>query len=424
MNAPADISDTTALMAAMGAKARAAAKAVAGATAEARTRALLAMAEAIRAAAPDILAANAADMAAAAGLSPAMRDRLMLDDKRIAGIADGVGAIAAIPDPLGTAIAEWTQPNGLHFTRVRVPIGVIGIVFESRPNVTADAGALCLRSGNAAILRTGSESLRSSRALHAAMTRALTASGLPEDAIQLVPVSDRAAVGAMLTGLDGAIDVMIPRGGKSLVARVQAEARVPVLSHLEGLNTTYIHAAADPAKARAIVVNAKLRRTGVCGATETVLIDSAASSTLGKAIVTDLLNAGCEVRGDTAIRALDPRVIGANDADWNTEFLDAVVAMREVTGPDEAIAHIATHGTQHTDAIVTESAAVAEYFLAQVDSAIVLWNASTQFADGGEFGFGAEIGIATGKLHARGPVGAAELTTYKTLVRGAGQTRP
>ena len=424
MNGPAHFPDTAALMADMGARARAAATALAGADADRRTRALNAIAGAIRAAAPEILTANAADMARAGGLSGAMRDRLMLDEKRVMAMADGVAAIAAIPDPLGAAIAQWEQPSGLQFQRVRVPIGVIGIVYESRPNVTADAGALCLRSGNAVILRGGSESLESSRAIHAAMTRALRESGLPEDAIQLVPVADRAAVGAMLTGLDGAIDVMIPRGGKSLVARVQAEARVPVLSHLEGLNATYIHAEADAAKARAIVANAKLRRTGVCGATETLLIDRAVLQGLGGEIVRDLLDAGCEVRGDAAIRALDPRVRAAGEADWRTEYLDAIIAAKAVAGPDEAIAHIACYGTRHTDAIVTENAAIAEHFLDRVDSAIVLWNASTQFADGGEFGFGAEIGIATGKLHARGPVGAAELTTYKTKVRGTGQTRP
>jgi len=424
MNAPADFSDTTALMAAMGVEARATAAALAGKSADARTRALKLMAEAIRAAAPDILNANQTDMAAATGLSPAMRDRLMLDAGRVEGIANAVADIAAIPDPMGAVIADWRQPNGLHFQRVRVPIGVIGVVYESRPNVTADAGALCLRSGNAAILRGGSESLNSSRALHAAMVSALKAAGFPQTAIQLVPTTDRAAVGAMLTGLSGAIDLMIPRGGKSLVARVQAEARVPVLSHLEGLNTTYVHAAADPAKARAIVLNAKLRRTGVCGSTETVLIDSSITHTLGRDIVADLLAAGCAIRGDEAARALDPRVTAATEEDWRTEYLDAIVSLKAVSGPDEAIAHIARHGTQHTDAIVTESAAVAEYFLRAVDSAIVLWNASTQFADGGEFGFGAEIGIATGKLHVRGPVGAAELTTYKTLVRGTGQIRP
>ncbi len=424
MNAPAQISDTAALMAEMGVRARAAASALTAASAEQRTRALNAIAEAIRTAAPEILKANAADMARASDLSGAMRDRLLLDAKRVAAMADGVAAIAAIPDPLGAVIAEWAQPNGLKFARVRVPIGVIGIVYESRPNVTADAGALTLRSGNAVILRGGSESFVSSHTIHAAMAAGLREAGLPEDAIQIVPTSDRAAVGAMLTGLNGAIDVMIPRGGKSLVARVQAEARVPVLSHLEGLNTTYIHAAADEAKARAIVLNAKLRRTGVCGATETLLIDEAVLAKTGRAVIADLLDAGCAVRGDKAVQALDARVTAAADEDFRTEFLDSIIAVKTVAGPDAAIAHIAAHGTQHTDAILTEDEAVAEDFLARVDSAIVLWNASTQFADGGEFGFGAEIGIATGKLHARGPVGAAELTTYKTIVRGTGQTRP
>ncbi len=424
MTAANEISDIAALRAALGRRARMAANALAKLDAAARTRALEAIAAAVRAAAPDILKANQADMARAADLSGAMRDRLLLNEARVAAMADGVAAIAAIPDPLGAVIAEWEQPNGLKFQRVRVPVGVIGIVYESRPNVTADAGALTLRSGNAVILRGGSESLESSRAIHAAMIAGLKAAGLPEDAIQLVPTSDRAAVGAMLTGLDGAIDVMIPRGGKSLVARVQAEARVPVLSHLEGLNTTYIHADAEIAKARAIVLNAKLRRTGVCGATETLLIDDAVLATTGRAVIADLLDAGCAVRGDAAIRALDARVTPASEADFRTEFLDSIIAVKAVAGADQAIAHIAAHGTQHTDAILTENRAVAEDFLARVDSAIVLWNASTQFADGGEFGFGAEIGIATGKLHARGPVGAAELTTYKTLVRGTGQTRP
>jgi len=424
MSAIAAKHDTAALMAAMGRKARAAAALLAGSTAAARTRALELAAAAIRAHAPAILAANAEDMAKATALSAAMRDRLMLDAKRIEAIADGVALVAALPDPLGEVIKDWSQPNGLRFQRVRVPIGVIGIVYESRPNVTADAAALCVRSGNAAILRGGSESLASSRALHAAMVEGLAAAGLPADAIQLVPVADRAAVGAMLAGLDGALDLMIPRGGKSLVARVQAEARVPVLGHLEGLNHTYVHGAADPAKARAIVLNAKMRRTGVCGATETVLIDRAVLETLGRAIAGDLIAAGCAIRGDAAVAALDPRIAAASDEDWRTEHLDAIVNMKAVAGPDEAIAHIAQYGTQHTDAIVTEDAAAAEAFLARVDSAIVLWNASTQFADGGEFGFGAEIGIATGKLHARGPVGAAELTAYKTIVRGAGQTRP
>ena len=424
MNAPAAMSETGALMLAMGAKARAAARALAHSTAAQRTRALELAAAAIRAHAPAILAANAKDMAAASNLSAAMRDRLMLDAKRIEATADGVALVAALPDPLGEVIKDWTRPNGLRFQRVRVPIGVIGIVYESRPNVTADAAALCIRSGNAAILRGGSESLASSRALHAAMVEGLAAAGLPAEAVQLVPTADRAAVGAMLSGLGGALDLMIPRGGKSLVARVQAEARVPVLGHLEGLNHTYVHALADPAKARAIVLNAKMRRTGVCGATETVLIDRAVLETLGRAIAADLLAAGCAVRGDAAVAALDPRIAPASEEDWRTEHLDAIVNMKAVAGPDEAIAHIAACGTQHTDAILTEDAAVAEDFLARVDSAIVLWNASTQFADGGEFGFGAEIGIATGKLHARGPVGAAELTAYKTVVRGSGQIRP
>ena len=424
MNAHAEATSTAALMAGMGRRARIAASALATLDAERRTRGLSAMADAIRAAAPDILKANEADMARATGLSDAMRDRLMLDEKRIAAMADGVADIAGIPDPLGAVIAEWKRPNGLDFQRVRVAIGVIGIVYESRPNVTADAGALCLRSGNAAILRGGSESAESCRAIHRAMVGALAAAGLPEDAIQLVPTTDRAAVGAMLTGLDGAIDVMIPRGGKSLVARVQAEARVPVLSHLEGLNATYVHAAADLAKARAIVKNAKLRRTGVCGATETLLVDRAALGTLGRAIIGELLESGCEVRGDADVQALDARVTPATEEDWRTEYLDAIIAVKTVSGPHEALDHIARYGTRHTDAIITEDAAVAEDFLARADSAIVLWNASTQFADGGEFGFGAEIGIATGKLHARGPVGAAELTTYKTVVRGSGQIRP
>jgi glutamate-5-semialdehyde dehydrogenase len=424
MNAPASISETEALMGEMGIAARTAAAVLAQSTPAQRSQALMRAAEAIRAAAPAILAANEADMAAAQELSGALRDRLMLNAARVAGIADSVSAIAALPDPVGEVIKDWTQPNGLHFQRVRVPLGVIGIIYESRPNVTADAGALCLRSGNAVILRGGSDSLHSSKALHAAMQDGLAAAGLPAAAIQLVPMADRAAVGAILSGLGGNIDLVIPRGGKSLVARVQAEARVPVLGHLEGLCHTYIHAAADPAKARAIVLNAKLRRTGVCGSTETVLVDGAVLGSLGKAIAHDLLEAGCAIRGDDAVQALDPRIAAAREEDWRTEHLDAIANMKAVSGIDEAIDHIAAYGTQHTDAIVTEDAAAAEAFLARVDSAIVLWNASTQFADGGEFGFGAEIGIATGKLHARGPVAAAELTSYKTLVRGTGQIRP
>ena len=424
MNAPAQIFDTEKLMADMGKAARQAAAALAQSTPEQRTEGLKRAADAIRAATPAILDANAADMAAARDLSGAMRDRLMLDAKRVAGVADSVAAIAALPDPLGEVIKAWQQPNGLAFQRVRVPLGVIGIIYESRPNVTADAGALCLRSGNAVILRGGSESLHSSKALHAAMVEGLRAAGLPDAAIQLVPTADRAAVGAILSGLDGNLDLVIPRGGKSLVARVQADARVPVLGHLEGLNHTYIHAAADPAKARAIVRNAKLRRTGVCGATETVLVDRSVLTGVGAEIARDLLGAGCAIRGDSAVMALDPRIAAASEEDWRTEHLDAIANMKAVDGLDAAIAHIAACGTQHTDAIVTEDAAAAEAFLRRVDSAIVLWNASTQFADGGEFGFGAEIGIATGKLHARGPVAAAELTSYKTIVRGTGQIRP
>ncbi|MCC6920114.1 MAG: glutamate-5-semialdehyde dehydrogenase [Alphaproteobacteria bacterium] len=424
MNAPTRISDTERLMAEMGVSARQAATALAQSTPEQRTEALQHAAAAIRAATPAILAANASDMAAASDLAGAMRDRLMLDAKRVAGIADSVAAIAALPDPVGEVIKAWQQPNGLRFARVRVPLGVIGIIYESRPNVTADAGALCLRSGNAVILRGGSESLHSSKALHAAMVEGLRAAGLPATAIQLVPTADRAAVGAILSGLGGNLDLVIPRGGKSLVARVQAEARVPVLGHLEGLNHTYVHAAADPAKARAIVRNAKLRRTGVCGATETVLVDRAVLGSIGADIARDLLDAGCAIRGDGAVMALDPRITAGSEEDWRTEHLDAIANMKAVDGLDAAIAHIAACGTQHTDAIITEDAAAAEAFLSRVDSAIVLWNASTQFADGGEFGFGAEIGIATGKLHARGPVAAAELTSYKTVVRGTGQIRP
>lgn len=424
MNAPANFDDTLSLLATMGKDAKSAARDLAASDAPTRTRALQLAAEAIRASEAAILEANEADMTAASHLTVSMRDRLALDAKRIAGIADSVDAIAAIADPLGEVIQAWERPNGLKFQRVRVPIGVIGIIYESRPNVTADAAALCLRSGNAAILRGGSESLHSSRALHAAMVRGMVDAGLPAATIQLVPTADRAAVGAMLSGLDGAIDLIIPRGGKGLVGRVQSDARVPVLSHLEGLCHTYVHAAADPAKARAVVLNAKMRRTSVCGATETVLIDRAILDGLGREIVADLLSAGCAIRGDAAIRTLDRRIVDAADDDWSTEYLDAIVNMKAVGGPDEAIAHIARYSTQHTDAILTEDQAVAERFLGDVDSAIVLWNASTQFADGGEFGFGAEIGIATGKMHARGPVGAAELTTFKTVVRGTGQTRP
>ncbi|KQM91473.1 gamma-glutamyl phosphate reductase [Sphingomonas sp. Leaf22] len=380
-------------------------------------------AAAIRADGPAILAANAQDIAAAEanGLSGAMLDRLRLDVARLEATAAGVEAVAGLPDPVGDVIDRAERPNGLILTRVRVPIGVIGIIYESRPNVTADAGALAVMAGNAAILRGGSEAIHSNRAIHAAMVRGLAAGGLPEGAVQLIQTTDRAAVGAMLAA-EGLIDLIIPRGGKSLVARVQAEARVPVLAHLDGLNHSYVDRAADPAMARDIVVNAKLRRTGVCGATETLLIDRGFADPLP--ILTGLLDAGCELRGDAEVRALHPAILKANDDDWDTEYLDAILSVKLVDGVDAAIAHIAAHGSHHTDAIITADEPTADHFLARVDSAIVMWNASTQFADGGEFGLGAEIGIATGRLHARGPVALEGLTTYKWIVRGTGQTRP
>lgn len=370
-----------------------------------------------------ILAANGADMAAAAerGLSAAMLDRLRLDPARLAAMAQAVGAVADLPDPVGTELDRTIRPNGLVLSRVRVPIGLIGIIYESRPNVTADAAALCLRAGNAVLLRGGSEAVQSNRAIHAALVRGLASAGVPADAVQLVPTQDRAVVGAMLTAA-GLIDMIVPRGGKSLVARVQADARVPVLAHLDGVNHTYVHAAADPAKAVAVAVNAKLRRTGVCGAMETLLID--ARFPAAGELVAALLDAGCELRGDARARALDPRILPASEQDWDTEYLEPVLAVAMVDGPDAALAHIARHSSHHTDAIVTEDAAVAERFLSEVDSAIVMHNASSQFADGGEFGLGAEIGIATGRLHARGPVALEGLTTYKWLVRGTGQIRP
>lgn len=409
------------LMAEMGARARAAARLVAAAPTAVKAQAVRAMAAAIRANAADILAANARDMAAADGLSAAMQDRLKLTTARIEGIADAVAQVAALPDPVGETIREWQQPNGLQFRRVRVPLGVIGIIFESRPNVTADAGALCLMAGNACILRGGSEAVESNRALHHCLLEGLTAAGLPVDAIQLVPTTDRAMVGAMLTA-SGLIDVIIPRGGKSLVARVQADARVPVLAHLDGNNHVYIDSAADPTMAREILLNAKLRRTGVCGAMETLLIDRDFGPKAE--LVEALLAAGCECRVTPELLALDARLKPATLDDWNTEYLEAICAIALVDGVDGAIAHIEAHGSHHTDAIVTDDATVAQRFLSAVDSAIVLWNASTQFADGGEFGFGAEIGIATGRLHARGPVALEGLTSYKTLVLGNGQVRP
>jgi glutamate-5-semialdehyde dehydrogenase len=353
-----------------------------------------------------------------------MRDRLILDDARIEAMAKGVEVIAALADPVGRELARWQRPNGLDIRRIATPIGVIGMIYESRPNVTADAAALCLKSGNAVILRGGSESARSSAAIHAAMLEGLRAAQLPETAIQLVQTTDRNAVGLMLEGLNGAIDLIIPRGGKSLVARVQSEARVPVLAHLEGICHVYVHAAANPDMARKIVLNAKMRRTGVCGAAETLLIDNAVLSSHGLPILEDLKNAGCEIRGDAAVRAIFPAANPAVEDDWHSEYLDAILAVKTVAGIEDAIRHIETFGSHHTESIVTEDARAAERFLAALDSAIVLWNASTQFADGGEFGMGAEIGIGTGKLHARGPVGVEQLTTFKYVVRGTGQVRP
>jgi glutamate-5-semialdehyde dehydrogenase len=388
-----------------------------------KARALQLAAAALRRAEPAVLAANAQDMAAGAanGLSGAMLDRLRLDPARLAGIADAVEQVAGLPDPVGQVIDRAQQPSGLVMERVRIPIGLIGIIYESRPNVTADAAALCVRSGNATLLRGGSEAVHSNRAIHAALVAGLVEGGVPADAVQLLPTQDRAAVGAMLTAA-GLIDMIVPRGGKSLVARVQADARVPVLAHLDGINHTYVDHAADPAKAKAIVLNAKMRRTGVCGSMETLLIDATYPDPHG--LIEPLLAAGCELRGDARACAIDPRIHPAASADWDTEYLDAILSVGVVDGLDAALAHIALHSSAHTDAIVTEDAAAAERFLAEVDSAIVMHNASSQFADGGEFGLGAEIGIATGRLHARGPVALEGLTTYKWLVRGTGQTRP
>lgn len=415
--------DPVALIASMGRQARSAALVLAGLSSADKARALEAMAQAIRAAEPEILAANTIDMANAAanGLSAAMLDRLKLTPERVAATADGVATVATLKDPVGETIDEIERPNGLKLARVRVPIGVIGIIYESRPNVTADAAALCIGSGNAVILRGGSEAIESNRAIHAALVRGLEAAGLPGQAVQLVPVTDRAAVGAMLAG-EGVIDMIVPRGGKGLVARVQAEARVPVLAHLDGINHIYVHASADQAMAEDIVVNAKMRRTGVCGAMETLLIDR--DYPHAGQLIQKLQAAGCEVRGDPLLEQLVPGVVPAGSEDWDTEYLDAIASARLVGGIDEALSFIAAHGSHHTDAIVAEDEGVAERFLAAVDSAIVLWNASTQFADGGEFGLGAEIGIATGRLHARGPVALEGLTTYKWIGRGTGQVRP
>ena len=427
VSASADaVNDVRALMRRMGEAAVAAAGPLALAGAARKNQALAAMAQAIRARAADILAANDTDMQAAraAQLGAAMLDRLQLDGKRVEAMARGIEEIAALPDPVGTVSADWTRPNGLRIQRVRVPLGVIGIIYESRPNVTADAGALCLKSGNAVILRGGSESRHSSAAIHVCLVAGLEAAALPAACIQLVPTTDRAAVGEMLAGMTDYIDVLVPRGGKSLVARVQSEARVPVIGHLEGNCHVYVDRDADLAMARSVVLNAKMRRTGVCGAAETLLIDRACVATHLQPILADLLAAGCEVRGDEAVRALEPRARAATTQDWATEFLDAIIAVRVVDGVDAAIAHIAQYGSSHTEAIVTGNPATAERFLARVDSAIVLHNASTQFADGGEFGMGAEIGISTDRFHARGPVGVEQLTSYKYVVHGAGQIRP
>ena len=418
--------DIDATMRMIGANARAVARTLATLSPIQKKHAIEAMAQAIRAATPAILAANGGDVAEAekAGATIAFLDRLRLDENRVAAMAHGVDIVSALPDPVGTIISGWDRPNGMRIERVRVPLGVIGIIYESRPNVTADAGALGLKAGNAIILRGGSDSFRSSAAIHAAIAAGLSGAGVPETAIQLVPTRDRNAVGMMLAGLHGTIDVIVPRGGKGLVARVQTEARLPVFAHLDGNCHVYVDKAADPAMAKSIVLNSKMRRTGVCGAAETLLIDRGAAPTLLVPLVRMLIDAGCEVRGDAGAQAADSRVKFATDEDWSTEYLDAVIAVKLVDGVDEAIDHVERYGSHHTDAIVTADSGAAEKFLQQVDSAVVLHNASTQFADGGEFGFGAEIGIATGRLHARGPVGVEQLTTFKYRVRGSGQTRP
>ena len=419
-------SNIAALMHEIGQRAKSAARVLALAPTAQKDRALAAMAAAIRTRQAEILAANAKDVAdaKAAGATAAFLDRLALDERRIAAMADGLDVVRALADPVGAVAERWTRPNGMTIERVRVPIGVVGIIYESRPNVTADAAALCLKAGNAAILRGGSESHRSNQAIHAALLEGMRTASLPEAAISLVPTRDRSAVGMMLAGLDGAIDVVVPRGGKGLVARVQTEARVPVFAHLEGICHVYVDRAAKLDMARTILLNAKMRRTGVCGAAETLLVDRAVASTHLKPLVTMLLDAGCEIRGDAAVQAADPRVKAANEADWGTEYLDAILTAGVVDGVDDAIAHIERYGSHHTDAIVTEDKKAADKFLREVDSAIVLHNASTQFADGGEFGFGAEIGIATGRMHARGPVGVEQLTSFKYRIRGSGQTRP
>jgi glutamate-5-semialdehyde dehydrogenase len=419
--------DLQALMTDLAARARAAARVLALAPPEQKNRALEAMERAIREHAAAILAANAEDVAearASSNMTASFIDRLTLTPARVEGMAEGIGIVRGIADPVGVITESWQRPNGMTIERVRVPLGVVGVIFESRPNVAADAGVLCLKSGNAVILRGGSDSFRSCRAIHECLVQGLREAGLPEAAITLVPTRDRAAVGMMLSGLNGAVDVIVPRGGKSLVARVESEARVPVFAHLEGVNHVYVDASADLAMAKSIVLNAKMRRTGVCGAAETLLVDRAGAAKSLKPLVEMLIEAGCEVRGDETVQKADARVKPAGEDDWDTEYLDAIIAAKMVDGVDGAIAHIQNHGSQHTDAIVTADEATAKKFLSEVDSAIVLHNASTQFADGGEFGFGAEIGIATGRFHARGPVGAEQLTSFKYRVHGTGQTRP
>ena len=413
------------LMAELGRKARAAAGPLAIATAERKHAALIAMADALLRRKELILNANVLDVAAAeaAGTAASFIDRLKLDEVRIRAMADGIRAIAALRDPVGEVMTEWDRPNGLHIERVRTPLGVIGVIYESRPNVTADAGALCLKAGNAVILRGGSDSAHSSREIHAALAEGLKAAGLPEAAIQMVPVTDRAAVGEMLKGLNGAIDVIVPRGGKSLVARVQEEARVPVFAHLEGLCHVYIDGSADLEMAKKIVLNAKMRRTGICGATETLLVDRKVAETHLVPVLNELAKAGCAIRGDAEVCALYPQAEQATAEDWATEYLDAIISVALVDGIDGALAHINRYSSHHTEAVIAEDAAVVERFFNEIDSAILLHNASTQFADGGEFGMGAEIGIATGKMHARGPVGVEQLTSFKYRVRGNGQTR-
>ncbi|MCZ7487318.1 glutamate-5-semialdehyde dehydrogenase [Rhizobium rhizogenes] len=417
--------DIDALMMTIGAQAKAASRPLSIAGTDQKNRALLAMASAIEASRDVILAANKKDLAAAdtAGLAASFIDRLTLNEARIAGIAEGIRSVAALADPVGEVIAAWDRPNGLKIERVRTPLGVIGVIYESRPNVTADAGALCLKAGNAVILRGGSDSQHSSRAIHACLVEGLKIAGLPEHAIQLVPVTDRAAVGALLGGLNGTVDVIVPRGGKSLVARVQSEARVPVFAHLEGICHIYVDASADLAMAKRIVVNAKMRRTGICGAAETLLVDAAAVSTHLAPLVNDLIAAGCEVRGSQTVRHVVEGLKAATEEDWRTEYLDAIISVAVVDGISGAIDHIGTYSSNHTEAVIAEDPHVVERFFNELDSAILLHNASTQFADGGEFGMGAEIGIATGKMHARGPVGVEQLTSFKYRVHGTGQTR-